>query len=168
MTFDVTFKPTNDAGLILFASRYKNGSGPFILMQLNKTLQFAMNTGQYKITLSSQVAVKLNDWHIARVTYYSSINYAALELDGKIVSFGLLEKIHSTSLHQSTYGLRLSSGSLYIGKLPSIIAMPPDLLTKQGFVGCLEKVNFVKLVGYYTVEGIINLQNIEKCYEINP
>ena len=51
MTFDVTFKPANDTGLILFASKYEDGSGPYFSVQLNRSVEFLMNTGHFKIIL---------------------------------------------------------------------------------------------------------------------
>ena len=43
----VSFKPEEASGLLLFASRYNDGSGSFMALQLvDQILQFAVNTGQ--------------------------------------------------------------------------------------------------------------------------
>ena len=43
----ISFKPEEPSGLLLFASRYNDGSGSFIALQLvDQNLQFAVNTGQ--------------------------------------------------------------------------------------------------------------------------
>lgn len=57
MTFDVIFKPAHSVGLILFASKNETGTGPYISMQLNKTVQFVMNTGYFKILLRYIIAI---------------------------------------------------------------------------------------------------------------
>lgn len=51
MTLTITFNPHNDTGLVLFASRNKNGTGPYILVQLDEGIQFGINTGAYKTLL---------------------------------------------------------------------------------------------------------------------
>ena len=43
----VSFKPEESSGLLLFASRYNDGSGSFIALQMvDRNLQFAVNAGQ--------------------------------------------------------------------------------------------------------------------------
>ena len=37
-------------------------------------------------------------------------------------------------------GVRLSSGSLYVGNVPDSLNMKPNALVESGFVGCLDKV----------------------------
>ena len=51
MTLTITFNPHNDTGLVLFASRNKNGTGPYILVQLDEGIQFGINTGAYRTLL---------------------------------------------------------------------------------------------------------------------
>lgn len=51
MVIDVTFKPSNHTGLIMFASRYQNGTGPYFFIQLNESLEFAMNSGSDAVLL---------------------------------------------------------------------------------------------------------------------
>ncbi len=37
-------------------------------------------------------------------------------------------------------GVRLSSGSLYVGNVPDTLNQKPNALVESGFVGCLDKV----------------------------
>lgn len=77
--------------------------------------------------------MELNQWHSLRVTYYSYNNYVALELNGNLVGFTTFKSVLS--------GLRLSSGSLYIGKTSSSITKPPATLINHGFIGCIDQVS---------------------------
>lgn len=45
MVIDLAFRAEANYGLVMFASRFSDGSGPFFIIQLNETLEFIMNTG---------------------------------------------------------------------------------------------------------------------------
>lgn len=46
-------------------------------------------------------------------------------------------------------GLRLSSGSFYIGNIPpSIVTNPPGTVITQGFVGCFDQVRSIVYLGH--------------------
>ena len=47
-----SFHPQDNAGLLLFASQYSNGSGSYILLQMREqSVEFGMSTGNHKILL---------------------------------------------------------------------------------------------------------------------
>ena len=119
MTLTITFNPHNDTGLVLFASRNKNGTGPYILVQLDEGIQFGINTGAYKTLLRfvfcifkymkvyilftlfimfllknrspKEFTLELKKWQTIKLRYISSHNYATLEHEGQILSHGQLE-----------------------------------------------------------------------------
>ena len=52
MQLDVTFNSVDSNGILMFASRYANGTGPYILLQLkNGALEFGLSTGTHKTLL---------------------------------------------------------------------------------------------------------------------
>ena len=51
MVIDVTFKPSSYFGLIMFASHWQNGTGSYFYIQLNNTLEFAMDIGNDVVSL---------------------------------------------------------------------------------------------------------------------
>ncbi|XP_003390606.1 PREDICTED: multiple epidermal growth factor-like domains protein 9 [Amphimedon queenslandica] len=157
MVIDVTFKPSSLFGLIMFASRWQNGTGSYFYIQLNNTLQFSMNIGNSVVLLSSQMSnIELEKWQSLRIVYYAYNHYVTMELNKRLVSF--------TTFFSTLSGLRLSSGSLYIGKTSPIVVSSPASLVKSGFKGCIDQIN-INVNGYYTVEAITEAVNIKNCYK---
>lgn len=76
--------------------------------------------------------VEKSVWHNLRVTYHSHNNFVALEVDNKLVDFAVYQSEFS--------GLRLSNGSLYIGKVSSAVSKLPYGLIARGFEGCIDQV----------------------------
>lgn len=76
--------------------------------------------------------IELEKWQSLRIVYYAYNNYVTMELNKRLVSF--------TTFFSTLSGLRLSSGSLYIGKTSPIVVSPPATLVKSGFKGCIDQV----------------------------
>ena len=52
MVLKTSFLPQDNAGLLLFASQYSNGSGSYILLQMREqSLEFGLSTGNHEILL---------------------------------------------------------------------------------------------------------------------
>lgn len=87
----------------------------------------------YFIHFSAQKSsIVLEKWQSLRVIYYAYNNYMTMELNKRLVAF--------TSFFSTVSGLRLSSGSLYLGKVSSVVNSPPSSLVKSGYVGCIDQV----------------------------
>lgn len=55
ITLEITFKPEESNGLMMYASQYKNGSGSYVLAQLrDQSFEFSFATG-----LSNIITVRL-------------------------------------------------------------------------------------------------------------
>ncbi|XP_019858033.1 PREDICTED: uncharacterized protein LOC109586294 [Amphimedon queenslandica] len=159
MVIDVTFKPSSYFGLIMFASHWQNGTGSYFYIQLNNTLEFAMDVGNNVVSLSTQMhSMELEKWQNLRIIYHSINNIVTMELNKRLVSF--------TTFTSTLSGLRLSSGSLYIGRTSPNVSSPPTSLVKSGFKGCIDQIK-MSMNGYYTVEGITEAVNIVNCYNDN-
>ena len=76
--------------------------------------------------------VELEKWQSLRIVYYAYNNYVTMELNKRLVSF--------TTFFSTISGLRLSSGSLYIGKTSPTVVSPPTSLVRSGFKGCIDQV----------------------------
>ena len=77
-------------------------------------------------------SVELEKWHNLRIVYHAINNLVIMELNKHLVSF--------TTFSSTLSGLRLSSGSLYIGRTSPNVSDPPTLLVKSGFKGCIDQV----------------------------
>lgn len=60
LIIDMTFKPSNRTGLLMFASSYPDGSGTHFMVQLNNTLEFIMTTGSSTVLLRRSVLLSLH------------------------------------------------------------------------------------------------------------
>lgn len=52
MTLDIAINPRTPNGIIMFASRYTNGTGPYILVQMKEgSIEVGLSTGTHSVLL---------------------------------------------------------------------------------------------------------------------
>ena len=65
MVLETSFYPRDNAGLLLFASQYSNGSGSYILLQMREqSLEFGLSTGNHKILLQYVYKYFMFIWYL--------------------------------------------------------------------------------------------------------
>ena len=84
MVLETSFRPWDNAGLLLFASQYINGSGSYILLQLREqSLEFGLSTGDHKILLKYVYKYFMVIWYLLSYmescNFYSGMKYERLE-----------------------------------------------------------------------------------------
>ena len=106
-----SFHPRDNAGLLLFASQYSNGSGSYILLQMREQrLEFGLSTGNHKILL--QYVYKYFMFVVmqgVRQDFYFGRKYEHIVLHSSIIisiSDQTLISIYTNITHQSfSYGM---------------------------------------------------------------
>ncbi|XP_075991621.1 terribly reduced optic lobes isoform X3 [Anticarsia gemmatalis] len=126
---EISFKPSDANGLILYNSQNQGREGDYIALQLkNGVPEFIMNTGSDTVTrFTSDRPLALNEWHTIRLN--RSKYRVTMDVDNRGPFFS------------ETYGTVTSVldllQPLYIGGVPDYNQLPADLAGASGFIGCV-------------------------------
>ncbi|XP_055374705.1 basement membrane-specific heparan sulfate proteoglycan core protein isoform X7 [Condylostylus longicornis] len=126
--FEITFKPAQPNGLILYNGQ-KKASGDYISLSLNDRYpEFRFDFGTKPTIVKSEKPISLNEWH--------SIKVSRIRRDGYLI---VDEQTPIAFPPVQTAGLDLVE-DLYIGAVPKWEDLAPNATeTKTGFVGCISQ-----------------------------
>ncbi|RZB41729.1 basement membrane-specific heparan sulfate proteoglycan core protein, partial [Asbolus verrucosus] len=128
--FEVSFKPQNSDGLILYNGNKGNDrSGDFISLSLvNGVPEFRYMLGHAVTVVKADHPVSLNQWHTVKVIRHKK--KVTMFVDGASPYVGTAEgKYISLDL----------SEPLYLGGVPNFNQISPEAGVYTGFVGCISR-----------------------------
>ncbi|XP_065366162.1 basement membrane-specific heparan sulfate proteoglycan core protein isoform X5 [Calliphora vicina] len=127
--FDITFRPEQPNGLLLFNGQ-KKGNGDYISLSLNERYpEFRFDFDGKSMVIRAEQPVELNEWHTIRVNRFRRDGYMQVD-DQHPVAFPTLSPSSSLDLVED----------LYLGGVPSWDILPKDAVDQQvGFVGCISR-----------------------------
>ncbi|XP_070074540.1 basement membrane-specific heparan sulfate proteoglycan core protein isoform X24 [Drosophila takahashii] len=129
--FELTFRPENADGLLLFNGQTR-GSGDYIALSLkDRYAEFRFDFGGKPLLVRAEEPLALDEWHTVRVSRFKRDGYIQVD-DQHPVAF-------PTSQHQQIPQLELIE-DLYIGGVPNWEFLPAEAVGQQsGFVGCISR-----------------------------
>nr|XP_036676267.1 basement membrane-specific heparan sulfate proteoglycan core protein isoform X28 [Drosophila suzukii] len=129
--FELTFRPENGDGLLLFNGQTR-GSGDYIALSLkDRYAEFRFDFGGKPLLVRAEEPLALNEWHTVRVSRFKRDGYIQVD-EQHPVAF-------PTSQHQQIPQLELIE-DLYIGGVPNWEFLPAEAVGQQsGFVGCISR-----------------------------
>ncbi|KAM7349811.1 terribly reduced optic lobes isoform 23-T23 [Cochliomyia hominivorax] len=127
--FDITFRPEQPNGLLLFNGQ-KKGNGDYISLSLNERYpEFRFDFDGKTMVVRAEHPVELNEWHTVRVNRFRRDGYMQVD-DQHPVAFPTLSPSSSLDLVDD----------LYLGAVPSWDILPKDAVDQTvGFVGCVSR-----------------------------
>lgn len=127
--FDITFRPEQPNGLLLFNGQ-KKGNGDYISLSLNERYpEFRFDFDGKSMVIRAEHPVELNEWHTIRVNRFRRDGYMQVD-DQHPVAFPTLSPSSSLDLVDD----------LYLGAVPSWDILPQDAVDQPvGFVGCISR-----------------------------
>ncbi|XP_053595057.1 basement membrane-specific heparan sulfate proteoglycan core protein isoform X11 [Microplitis demolitor] len=128
---EVSFKPENPDGLILYNAESPDGTGDMIYLSLASGYpEFRFDLGSGTTTIRSNKSLSLGDWHTIKV--HRNRKDSLLLVDG--------EGPYKAAAAGRKQGLDLKE-PLYIGGVPDSIIINERMGTNHvGFVGCISRV----------------------------
>ncbi|XP_069364961.1 basement membrane-specific heparan sulfate proteoglycan core protein isoform X10 [Maniola hyperantus] len=122
---EISFKPSDQNGVILYNAQNNNGSGDYMILQLIEgvpelTLKFDTAT---PLTVTGDRPLQLNVWHTIRLSRSGSKVTMDVDNTGPFVA------------EFNPYAVLDLNAPLYIGGAPD--QRPPELARSTGFVGCV-------------------------------
>nr|XP_037289716.1 basement membrane-specific heparan sulfate proteoglycan core protein-like isoform X7 [Rhipicephalus microplus] len=128
----ITFKPEQDHGLLLYNGQQEDGSGDFISVGLTKGyVEFRFELGSGVGYLRSHQPVQMDTWHTVQIS--RAKKDAKLTVDDQ-------SEVTGTSQGRMM-GLDLTQ-PLFVGSVPSFDKISPDNGYNIGFVGCVSEIKF--------------------------
>ncbi|XP_014607947.1 PREDICTED: basement membrane-specific heparan sulfate proteoglycan core protein isoform X7 [Polistes canadensis] len=156
---EISFKPENYDGIILYNAELNNGSGDFILLSLVGGLpQFKFDFGSGSAVISGDTPITLSQWHTIKIQRVR--REVTMLVDGQ----GSYRRVASGRKQ----GLDLK-GPLYIGGVPNHSIDVKEDITNNGFIGCISRL----VIGEKEVDliedqtGNVGITTCETCAE-NP
>ncbi|XP_068617476.1 basement membrane-specific heparan sulfate proteoglycan core protein isoform X3 [Battus philenor] len=129
MQFDieVTFKPTDNDGVILYNGQNEDRTGDYLALQLiDGVPTFAFDTGSGPLTVYGDRPLQLNTWHTIRLSRTNSKVTMDVDNKGPFVS--------ESSKQWDVLDLQQP---LYVGGMPDLNQLPSTLAGASGFIGCI-------------------------------
>ncbi|XP_045784357.1 basement membrane-specific heparan sulfate proteoglycan core protein-like isoform X5 [Maniola jurtina] len=122
---EISFKPSDQNGVILYNAQNNNGTGDYMILQLIEgvpelTLKFDTAT---PLTVTGDRPLQLNVWHTIRLSRSGSKVTMDVDNTGPFVA------------EFNPYAVLDLNAPLYIGGAPD--QRPPELAQSTGFVGCV-------------------------------
>ncbi|XP_035741561.1 basement membrane-specific heparan sulfate proteoglycan core protein-like isoform X35 [Vespa mandarinia] len=156
---EISFKPENYEGIILYNAESNHGSGDFILLSLvGGYPQFKFDLGSGSAVISADKSITLGQWHTIKIQRVRK--EVTMLVDGQGPYRGV-----SAGRRQ---GLDLK-GPLYIGGVPNHSIFIKEAVTNIGFIGCISRLVIgekeIDLIGDQT--GNVGITTCETCAE-NP
>ncbi|XP_043503640.1 basement membrane-specific heparan sulfate proteoglycan core protein isoform X1 [Polistes fuscatus] len=156
---EISFKPENYDGIILYNAELNNGSGDFILLSLVGGLpQFKFDFGSGSAVISGDTPITLSEWHTIKIQRVR--REVTMLVDG--------QGPYRTVAGGRKQGLDLK-GPLYIGGVPNHSIDVKEDITNIGFIGCISRLVIgekqVDLIENQT--GNVGITTCETCAE-NP
>ncbi|XP_075744892.1 terribly reduced optic lobes isoform X32 [Rhipicephalus microplus] len=128
----ITFKPEQDHGLLLYNGQQEDGSGDFISVGLTKGyVEFRFELGSGVGYLRSHQPVQMDTWHTVQIS--RTKKDAKLTVDDQ-------SEVTGTSQGRMM-GLDLTQ-PLFVGSVPSFDKISRDNGYNIGFVGCVSEIKF--------------------------
>lgn len=126
--FEITFRPQQPNGLLLFNGQEGAGSD-YIALSLNDGYpEFRFHYGNTPTVIRAEQRVRLNEWHTVHVSRIRKEGYMRVN-DQHPIAFP----------PRVRYGLELTD-DLYIGGIDSFDKVPPAAVqARAGFVGCISQ-----------------------------
>lgn len=127
-SFEVTFNPERENGLILYNGQ-KRGDGNFIALSLNDGYpEFRFDFGNGPVIIRAENRIEIKTWHTVKVYKVRKEGYLLVD-DQHPVAF--------PSMARS--GVELLE-NLYVGGVPNFNdIVPTAVITHEGFVGCISR-----------------------------
>ncbi|KAM3968767.1 basement membrane-specific heparan sulfate proteoglycan core protein isoform 3-T3 [Aphomia sociella] len=128
MKFDIeiTFRPTDPNGLLLYNSHGRDGNNDYLALQLIEGIpQFVMVTSAGPVIVQGDRPLQLNVWHTIRLN----------RNDGKVSMY--VDETGPFTSEQDRWEILDLSEPLYIGNVPDDVVLPPSVKANAGFVGCV-------------------------------
>nr|XP_050845973.1 basement membrane-specific heparan sulfate proteoglycan core protein isoform X24 [Vespula vulgaris] len=156
---EISFKPENYDGIILYNAESNHGSGDFILLSLvGGYPQFKFDLGSGSAVILADKSVTLGQWHTIKIQRVRK--EVTMLVDGQGPYRGV-----SAGRRQ---GLDLK-GPLYIGGVPNHSIVIKEAVSNIGFIGCISRLVIgekeIDLIGDQT--GNVGITTCETCAE-NP
>ncbi|XP_041563042.1 basement membrane-specific heparan sulfate proteoglycan core protein isoform X19 [Drosophila elegans] len=127
--FELTFRPENGDGLLLFNGQTR-GSGDYIALSLkDRYAEFRFDFGGKPLLVRAEEPLALNEWHTVRVSRSRRDGYIQVD-EQHPVAFPTLQQLPQLDLIED----------LYIGGVPNWELLPEEAVGQQlGFVGCISR-----------------------------
>uniref|UniRef100_A0A2A4JYR7 Hemolin n=1 Tax=Heliothis virescens TaxID=7102 RepID=A0A2A4JYR7_HELVI len=123
---EISFKPSDKNGLILYNSENQGREGDYIGLQLKDGVpEFIMHTGTEPLIVKGDRPLQLNTWHTIRLSRAKSKVTMDVDNTGPFIA----------ESPQQWEVLELKQ-PLYIGGVPDYDQLPVDLAGASGFIGC--------------------------------
>ncbi|XP_052752510.1 basement membrane-specific heparan sulfate proteoglycan core protein isoform X3 [Galleria mellonella] len=148
---EISFRPADDNGLLLYNSNNLDGNGDYIALQLIDGIpQFIMETGSSPVTVLGDRPLQLNAWHTIK-----------LNRNGGKVSM-IVDETGPFIGEEGRWDVLDLSEPLYIGYVQYDVALPPSVKADAGFVGCVSLLKLNK-VDKKLISDRIDWSNVEYC-----
>lgn len=155
-TFEISFKPENGHGLILFNNNMDKRQDFIALALIHGVPQFSFNLGSTTTTVKADYPVSNREWHTIRVK--RDRKDVTMQVDGR--------STYTASSTDRLVGINLND-NLYLGGVPDYNELPQEVGVYNGFVGCISRFKvghaFVDLMRDATVKN--GLTSCETCSE---
>ncbi|XP_045541991.1 basement membrane-specific heparan sulfate proteoglycan core protein isoform X1 [Papilio machaon] len=157
MQFDIeiSFKPSDNNGLVLYNGQNLDRSGDYLALQLiDGVPTFVFETGSGPVSVSGDRPLLLNTWHTIRISRTNSK-----------VSMDVDNKGPFTSESSQQWDVLDLKQPLYIGGVPDPNQLPADLAGASGFIGCVSMLILgreeINMMADTTSQN--NLQECDSC-----
>ncbi|XP_050360621.1 basement membrane-specific heparan sulfate proteoglycan core protein isoform X5 [Nymphalis io] len=158
MQFDIeiSFKPSDPNGIILYNSQNKNGTGDNLILQLvdgvpEFTLKFDTSS---PLIVTGDRPLQLNAWHTIRLSRSGSKVTMDVDNTGPFVAES-----------SNQYEVLDLYANLYVGGAPA--ERPPELETVPSFIGCVSMLILGKEEKNIVVDSI-DMRNVMDCNSCTP
>ncbi|XP_076684002.1 terribly reduced optic lobes isoform X2 [Andrena cerasifolii] len=156
---EVSFKPENYDGIILYNAQFSHGSGDFMLLALVRGYpQFSFDLGSGPTVIRADKPVSLSEWHTIKLQ--RNRKEGTMLVDGESTYKGI-------ALGRKQ-GLDLKE-LLFVGGVSSYSTVTKHAEINTGFVGCISRLVIgekeIDLIGDQT--DSIGITNCETC-AVNP
>ncbi|KAJ8737484.1 hypothetical protein PYW08_000079 [Mythimna loreyi] len=123
---EISFKPTDKNGLILYNSENQGREGDYIGLQLKDGVpEFVMDTGTEPLIVRGDRPLQLNTWHTIRLSRAKSKVTMDVDNTGPFIAES-----------SEQWALLELKQPLYIGGVPDYDQLPAELAGASGFIGC--------------------------------
>lgn len=128
-SFEITFRPKEPNGLILYNGQKKNGGDYISLSLCERYPEFRFDFDGKPMVIRAESPVMLNDWHTIRVNRFRRDGYMTVD-DQHPIPFPASSQVAPLDLVED----------LYIGSVPRWEDLPESAVDNQvGFVGCISR-----------------------------
>ncbi|XP_072931305.1 basement membrane-specific heparan sulfate proteoglycan core protein [Epargyreus clarus] len=156
---EVSFKPTDDNGLILYNSQYRDNSrqnGDYLALQLVQGVpRFTLDAGNGAVVINGDRPLTLNTWHTIRLSRTNDKVTMDVDNTGPFVDSSIENKM-----------IELQE-PLYVGGVPNYDELPFQISAASGFIGCVSMLILGREEQNIMVSNI-NKQNVKECDTCTP